>query len=123
MQEKNLAWILVLRCFACLQADSKFKNNIKTKESIAHGDHLRILLNGGIRFCKGGDLAQAVKLVQILAALWNFILAQNNSNDEDDDIDECPQESPIPDGDVETDPQPKPTLQPSNIQILNRYFR
>ena len=94
-----------------------------TQESLAHGDHLRILLNGGIRFCKGGDLRQAVKLVQLLAAIWNFILAQNNSNDEDDDMDECPEESKAPDGDEETAPQPKPTLQPSNIAILNRYFR
>ena len=40
---------------------------------------------GGIRLRKGGDLDQAIKLIQVLAALWNFILAQKNPDDEDDE--------------------------------------
>ena len=73
-----------------------------------------------MRFYKGGNLDQAVKLVQVLAAIWNFILAQNNSNDDDDDINECPSETVIPDQDA---PQPQPNLQPTNRRILNMYFR
>ena len=53
----------------------------------------RILLNSGIRFSKWGNLAQAVKLVQVLAEIWNFILAQNNSDDNDNNINECPRVS------------------------------
>ena len=30
---------------------------------------------------------QAIKLVQILAAIWNFILAKKNPNDDQDDDD------------------------------------
>ena len=79
----------------------------------------RILLTGGIRFRKGGNLGQSVKLVQVLAALWNFILFVDNPNDMDDDENEV---GPLLGEDEDIIPAPvHPGLQPTNIQILRLY--
>ena len=78
---------------------------------------------GGIRFRKGGDLDQSIKLVQVLAALWNFILAQENPDDDDEDYQDG---APILGQDIVTDdqiPQQPAGLVATNTQICNNYYR
>ena len=75
---------------------------------------------GGIRFRKGGDLDQSIKLVQVLAALWNFILAQENPDDEDEDYQDG---APILGGDIDQIPPQPAHLMPTNARICNRYYR
>ena len=82
----------------------------------------RVMITGGIRFRKNGNLDQAVKVVQICFAIWNFILKQKNPNDEDDDMDECPVFAPLP-GDVLVPAPQDEDLQPTNRRILNLYYR
>ena len=82
------------------------------------------MLRGGIRFRKGGDLDQSIKLVQVLAALWNFILAQENP--EDYDCDDYYQYPPILGQDIVADdqiPAQPAHLLPTNAQICNNYYR
>ena len=78
---------------------------------------------GGIRFRKGGDLDQSIKLVQVLAALWNFILAQENPDDDDEDYQDG---APILGQDIVVDdeipPQPAHVM-PTNAHICNIYYR
>ena len=76
---------------------------------------------GGIRFRKGGDLDQSIKLVQVLAALWNFILAQENPDDEDEDYqDGAPRQDTVTDDQI---PPPPAHLLPTHAHICNRYYR
>ena len=80
------------------------------------------MLRGGIRFRKGGDLDQSIKLVQVLAALWNFILDQENPEDFDSDDYQDPPFGQDIVADDQIPPQPAHLL-PTNAQICNRYYR
>ena len=64
-------------------------------------------------------MGQSVKLVQVLAALWNFIRFVNNPNDIDDDENEV---GPLLGEDQDIIPAPvHPDLEPTNVKILRLY--
>ena len=69
---------------------------------------------------------QAIKLIQVLAALWNFILSKENKDDEDEDDNNDDKIAPVLGGDIvlDDDAPPAPAgILPTHQNICNLYYQ